>query len=88
VASKTSIEIGLLLAAYLHNVETLLCACSSTYRHSLHLHKHACLLVILVQDVPQTLIRNKLYCVCANDQHYQSGLQSHLRRLLVSTLSL
>lgn len=48
MATKASCQIRLLLAAHLHNVETLLCACSTFNRHSLHLHKHASLLVLLI----------------------------------------
>ena len=83
MASKTSVEVGLLLATYIHHVETLFRAGSSTYWYSFYLYEHAGLLELFLENFPQAASSYKLHSVCAIDKHSESSLQSGIRGLLV-----
>ena len=86
MANQAGRQARLLLEDDVSHVETLLLPGDTSDTDSFHLGEHASRVEVQLQDIPEAVVCDQLWSLCASDQLSQLDLLSSTRRLLVSVL--
>ena len=84
MADQACGQARLLLEDDISHVEALLLPGDTSDTDSFHLGQHSPRVEVQLQDVPQAVVCDQLWCLCAHDQLCEPDLLCSSGRLLVS----